>query len=51
MTAPAPAGFWSRLLAHGLDCLVGAGAWLLASMWLAIGLWAIDHRPRTLLDA
>ena len=50
MTAPVPAGFWSRLLAHGLDCLVGAGTWLLCSMWLVIGLWALDTPPRNLLD-
>ena len=50
MTAPVTAGFWSRLLAHSLDCLVGTGAWLLCSMWLVIGLWALDNPPRDLLD-
>ena len=50
MTAPVTAGFWSRLLAHGLDCLVGMGAWLLCSMWLVIGLWALGNPPRDLLD-
>ena len=50
MTAPVTAGFWSRLLAHGLDCLVGACAWLLCSMWLVIGLWALGNPPRDLLD-
>ena len=47
--APVTAGLWSRLLAHSLDCLVGAGAWLLCSMWLVIGLWALDSQPRDLL--
>ena len=50
MTEPVTAGFWSRLLAHGLDGLVGAGAWLLCSMWLVIGLWALDRPPRNLLE-
>ena len=50
MTAPVTAGVWSRLLALGLDCLVGVGAWLLCSMWLVIGLWALDKPPRNLLD-
>ena len=51
MTAAVTAGFWSRLLAHGLDCLVGLGTWLLCSMWLVIGLWVLDNPPRDLLDA
>jgi uncharacterized RDD family membrane protein YckC len=51
VTTPATAGFWSRLLAHGLDCLVGMGTWLLCSMWLVIGLWALDNPPRDLLGA
>ncbi len=50
MTTPVSAGFWSRLLAHCLDCLVGLAAWLLSSMWLVIGLWALDNPPRDLLD-
>ena len=50
MTGPVTAGLGSRLLAHGLDCLAGTGAWLLSSMWLVIGLWALDSRPRDLLD-
>ena len=50
MTAPVTAGVWSRLLALGLDCLVGVGAWVLCSMWLVIGLWALDKPPRNLLD-
>ena len=49
MTALATAGFWPRLLAHCLDCLVGLAAWLLCSMWLVIGLWALENRPRDLL--
>jgi uncharacterized RDD family membrane protein YckC len=51
VTAPVTAGFWSRLLAHALDCLVGAGAWILCSMWLVIGLWALDNPPRDLFTA
>ena len=50
MTPLTTAGFWRRLLAHVLDCLVGAIAWLLCSMWLVIGLWALDNPPRDLLD-
>ena len=50
MTTPVTAGFWSRLLAHCLDCLVGLAAWLLCSMWLVIGLWALESTPRDLLD-
>ena len=50
MTPPATAGFWRRLSAHGLDCLVGLAAWLLCSMWLVIGLWALENQPRDLLD-
>lgn len=50
MTAPVTAGVWRRLLAHYLDCLVGLAAWLLCSMWLAIGLWALGNRPRDLFD-
>lgn len=44
------AGVGSRLLAHGLDGLVGLAAWLLCSMWLLIGLWALENSPRDLLD-
>jgi uncharacterized RDD family membrane protein YckC len=50
VTTPATAGFWRRLLAHCLDCLVGLAAWLLCSMWLVIGLWALKNPPRDLLD-
>jgi uncharacterized RDD family membrane protein YckC len=50
VTTPATAGFWRRLLAHCLDCLVGLAAWLLFSMWLVIGLWALKNPPRDLLD-
>ena len=50
MTTPATAGFWRRLLAHCLDCLVGLAAWLLFSMWLVIGLWVLKNSPRDLLD-
>jgi len=50
VTTPATAGFWRRLLAHCLDCLVGFAAWLLCSMWLVIGLWALENPPRDLLD-
>ncbi len=44
------AGVWSRLLAHGLDCLLGLAAWLFCSMWFLIGLWALESSPRDLLD-
>ncbi len=50
MTPPVTAGFWSRLLAHGLDCLVGFGVWLLWSMWVLIGLWALESPPRGLVS-
>ena len=50
MTERLTAGLWSRLLAHGLDCLVGLAAWLFCSMWLLIGLWALENSPRDLLD-
>ena len=50
MTAPITAGFWSRLLAHSLDCLVGVGAWSFCSMWFVIGLWLLGNPPRDLLD-
>ena len=50
MTTPITAGFWRRLLAHCLDRLVGLAAWLLCSMWLVIGLWALQNPPRDLLD-
>jgi uncharacterized RDD family membrane protein YckC len=43
------AGFWSRFSAHLLDCMVGVGAWLLCSMWLVIGLWALDQPPTDIL--
>ena len=48
MTTPVTAGFWSRLLAHCLDCLVGFAVWFLGSMWLVIGLWALQDPPRDL---
>jgi uncharacterized RDD family membrane protein YckC len=44
------AGFWRRVSAHLLDCMVGACAWLLCSMWLVIGLWALDTAPGDLFD-
>lgn len=50
MTTPVTAGFWRRLLAHCLDCLVGVVAWLFFSMWLVIGLWMLGSPPRDLLD-
>jgi uncharacterized RDD family membrane protein YckC len=50
VTGPITAGFWCRLLAHVLDCLVGVCVWLVCSMWLVIGLWALDNPPRDLLD-
>src|SRR6266436_9988078 len=30
--------------------MVGMSAWLLCSMWLVIGLWALDSPPNDLLD-
>lgn len=50
MTGAVTAGLSRRLLASCLDCLVGLGAWLLFSMWLVIGLWALGNPPRDLLD-
>lgn len=50
MTELVTAGFWRRLTAHALDCTVGAFAWLLCSMWLVIGLWALDHPPIDVRD-
>ena len=47
---PVTAGFWSRLLAHCLDCLVGVVALVLCSMRLVIGLGALERPPRDLLD-
>jgi uncharacterized RDD family membrane protein YckC len=44
------AGFWRRFSAYVLDCMVGGSAWLLCSMWLVIGLWALDSPPNDLLD-
>jgi uncharacterized RDD family membrane protein YckC len=44
------AGLWRRLLAHGLDCLVGLAARLFCLMWLPIGLWALESSPRDFLD-
>lgn len=48
MTGLVTAGFWHRLTAHLLDCMVGAFAWLLCSMWLVISLWALDNPPSDL---
>jgi len=48
-TAPT-AGLWRRFLAHCLDGLVGLVAWILCSMWLVIGLWALNSPPRDLFD-
>ena len=50
MSRPITAGFWRRWSAHVLDGLVGACAWLFCSMWLVIGLWALDNPPNDLLD-
>jgi len=50
MSAAAPAGFWRRLLAHGLDAMLGACVWALAAMWLLIGLSALHQTPRDLAD-
>ena len=44
------AGFWCRVSAHLLDGMVGTCVWLLCSMWLLIGLWALDNPPNDLLD-
>jgi len=50
VTGLVTAGFWARLAAHVFDCMAGALAWLLCSMWLVIGLWALDNSPRDLRD-
>ena len=50
MTPLRTAGFWRRFSGHLLDCMIGFGAWLLCSMWLVIGLWALDTSPGDLLD-
>lgn len=47
---PAAAGVSRRVLAHCLDCGVGLAAWLLCSMWLVLGLWALGSPPRDLFD-
>jgi len=51
VTALTTAGFWPRLAAHVVDCAVGVLVWLLCSMWLVIGLWALDHPPSDVRDA
>jgi len=50
MTELVAAGFWRRLAAHFLDCLVGFGAWLLGSMWLLIGVWELRGAPTDLRE-
>jgi uncharacterized RDD family membrane protein YckC len=50
MTELVAAGFWRRLAAHLLDCLLGFGAWLLGSMWLLIGVWELRGAPRDLRE-
>jgi uncharacterized RDD family membrane protein YckC len=50
VSGPVTAGFWRRFSAYVLDCMVGGSAWLLCSMWLMIGLWALDSPPNDLLD-
>ena len=50
MTELVAAGFWRRLAAHLLDCLVGFGAWLLGSMWLLIGVWELRGAPSDLRE-
>ena len=50
MTELVTAGFWLRLSAHALDCAIGGLAWLLCSMWLVIGLSALDHPPIDVRD-
>ena len=50
MTGVVTAGFWRRFSAFLLDCMVGAGAWVFCSMWLVIGLWALDSPPSDLFD-
>ena len=50
MTELVAAGFWRRLAAHFLDCLVGFGAWLLGSMWLLIGVWELRGAPSDLRE-
>ncbi len=50
MTESVTAGFWRRVGAHVLDCLIGFGAWVLGSMWLLIGVWGLYGGPRDLRD-
>jgi uncharacterized RDD family membrane protein YckC len=50
VTGVVTAGFWRRFSAFLLDCMVGAGAWVFCSMWLVIGLWALDSPPNDLFD-
>ena len=50
MSEAITAGFWRRFSAFLLDGMVGGSAWFLCSMWLMIGLWALDSPPSDLLD-
>ena len=50
MTGVVTAGFWRRFSAFLLDGMVGAGVWVFCSMWLVIGLWALDSPPSDLFD-
>jgi uncharacterized RDD family membrane protein YckC len=50
VTGVVTAGFWRRFSAFLLDCMVGAGTWVFCSMWLVIGLWALDSPPSDLFD-
>ena len=50
MTERLTAGVWRRLLAHGVDCGIGLTVWLFCSMWLLIGLRAVENSPRDLRD-
>ena len=50
MSESVTAGFWCRVSAQVLDGVIGACLWLLCSMWLVIGLWALDNPPHDLLD-
>lgn len=50
MNGPVTAGFWRRFSALVLDGMIGASTWFLCSMWLLIGLWALDSPPSDLLD-
>jgi uncharacterized RDD family membrane protein YckC len=50
-TEPIAAGVWRRLMAWLLDRLVGVLAFLLAGMWVVLGLWGLRGLPRDWAEA